>query len=177
MTCIVGLISGNKILIGADSAGVADLHLRTRADRKVFKKGKFIFGFTSSFRMGQILQYSFTPPKRHADMDVFTYMVTDFVNAIRKELQRGGYALKDKERESGGTFMVGYESRLFTIQDDYQVAENIVSYAACGCGEQYALGVLFATPKLTARRRVSMALEAAEANSAGVRRPFHIESL
>ena len=176
MTCIVGLINDGKVFIGGDSAGVHGLHVRTRADRKIFKNGRFVFGFTSSFRMGQILQFSFVPPKHHADTDVFKFMVTDFVNAVRKVLQSGGYALKDKERESGGTFLVGYESRLFTVCDDYQVAEVSLPYAACGCGEQYAIGALFATSKITPRRRIKIALEAAEENSGGVRGPFHIES-
>lgn len=59
MTCIVGLVENNKVYIGGDSAGVAGLSLMKRADEKVFKKDEFIFGFTSSFRMGQLIGGNF----------------------------------------------------------------------------------------------------------------------
>jgi len=60
MTCIVGLIDkeSKKIYMGGDSAGVANYSLSVRKDPKVFKRYGFIFGFTSSFRMGQLLMCS-----------------------------------------------------------------------------------------------------------------------
>jgi len=63
MTCIVGLVENGKVYIGGDSAGVAGLDITTRKDEKVFQKENMIFGFTSSFRMGQILRYSFKNPR------------------------------------------------------------------------------------------------------------------
>ena len=59
MTCIVGLVDNGKIYMGGDSAGVSNLDIRIRADQKVFKTGEFIMGFTSSFRMGDLLKYDF----------------------------------------------------------------------------------------------------------------------
>ena len=67
MTCIVGLEHKGKVYIGGDSAGVAGYSLSVRADQKVFINGNFIFGFTSSFRMGQILRFGFNPPRRHPE--------------------------------------------------------------------------------------------------------------
>jgi len=184
MTCIVGLVDDGKVYMGGDSAGVAGLKIRGRADKKVFKTGNFIMGFTSSFRMGDLLKYDFNPPKRHPDIDILKYMVTEFINEVRNCLKRGGYATKKEEVESGGTFLVGYERRLFSIYDDYQVGENILPFAACGCGEDYALGSLYSTSKISdhhtkvsGRMKIEMALEAAQEFSAGVREPFHIEVL
>ena len=42
MTCIVGLIDGSNVYIGADSAGVAGYGLTIMADEKVFINDRFI---------------------------------------------------------------------------------------------------------------------------------------
>ncbi len=179
MTAIVGLIDDGKIYMGADSAGVNGwLQHTSRADQKVFERKKFLFGFTSSFRMGQLLQYKMGIPLHDPEKEVFAYMVEDFVEAVRSCLKTGGYARKDNEEESGGTFLVGYRSRLFRIDGDYQVGESIIGYDACGCGEQPALGSLHSTAgieSLKPKQRIQMALEAAQEFSAGVREPFHIK--
>lgn len=177
MTCIAGIVQGGNVYIIGDSAGVGGLDLTIRADRKVFVNGDFVMGFTTSFRMGQLIQYAFNPPKRHPDKDVMAYMVTDFVDALRNCLKCGGFARKDSEAESGGTFLVGYAGRLFSIESDYQVAESVIGYDAVGCGDAYAKGVLFATYSQPPEDRLRLAMQAAEAHSAGVRGPFHIQSI
>lgn len=178
MTCIVGLVDNGKIYMGGDSAGVAGLDVRGRADRKVFKIGNFIMGFTTSFRMGDLLKHDFSPPQRYTSCDIYKYMVTEFINEVRTCLKRGGYAKKKEETESGGTFLVGYAGNLFRIADDYQVGQNILSFDACGCGENYALGSLCSTEAWTnPTKRIEKALSAAQEFSAGVREPFHIEVL
>jgi ATP-dependent protease HslVU (ClpYQ) peptidase subunit len=177
MTCIAGVVHKGKVWIGGDSAGVCDDHsLTVRSDRKVFVNGDFIMGFTTSFRMGQLLNHSFVPPQRHADQDVMRFMVTDFVNAVRECLKTGGYAERENEVESGGTFLVGYKGRLFMIGGDYQVGEAIDGFDAVGCGSDIAKGSLYASAKLEPRKRIEMALRAAERFSGGVRAPFHYVS-
>lgn len=178
MTCIAGLIDKGTIYMGGDSAGVnSSLSLAVRADQKVFIKDKFVMGFTTSFRMGQLLQYNLELSPRPESLDVFEYMVTSFVEAVRKCLKDGGFAEKKDEREKAGTFLVGYAGRLFCIESDYQVEETILPYATTGSGEDIALGVLFANAHLAPDERILQALEAAEQFNAGVRRPFIIKTL
>lgn len=172
MTCIVGIVEDGKVLIGGDSIASDGWNLMDRADAKVFKTGAFVMGFTTSYRMGQLLRYAFKPPKRHVDQDIMAFMVTDFIIAVRDCLKSGGYAKKDKDAEQGGTFLVGYEGRLFRIEEDYQVGESSDSYAACGCGQPFAMGALYATEGRSASERIDIALRAAEKNSSGVRGPF-----
>lgn len=179
MTCIVGHIDRkeNKVYIGADSAGVSGLNVTIRKDVKVFKVGEFVIGCTSSFRMIQLLRFSLNPPKRYEDDDVFKYMCTSFINEIRRCFREGGFLELDKNVESGGTFLVGYKSRLFCIENDYQVGESELDYDACGCGQYYALGALDATdPELNTKDRIIKALQIAANRSGGVRPPFNIES-
>lgn len=174
MTVIAGLIDKGRVYIGGDSAGVGGYDLTVRADKKVFRNGDFAMGFTTSFRLGNLLQHALTPPRRHPDDDIHKFMVNDFVDAVRECLKKGGYAKKEHETEEGGTFLVGYSGRLFIIYDDYQVGEPLDGYAACGCGESFALGSL-GTSKGAPRARIIKALEMAERHSGGVRGPFHIE--
>lgn len=174
MTCIVAVVEDGKVWIGGDSAGVAGYDLTVRADPKVFRNGDFVMGFTSSFRMGQLLAHAFQPPKRHADQDVFAYMVTGFVDALRQCFKDGGYAGQRDAREDGGTFLVGYQGRLFCIESDYQVRESIDGYDACGCGAPVALGALYQTAPGNPKGRLIAALKAAEHFNVGVRAPFNI---
>lgn len=178
MSCIVGIVENGKMYFGADSAGVdSSFNLRVRKDEKVFINSGFIMGFTSSFRMGQLLRYSFTPPQIKENQDVYSYMATDFVDAVRDLFKRGGYLVSEKGEEQGGSFLVGYKGRLFNIQDDFQVAECVENYDAVGCGEGYALGSLYSTQKLEPKERLKTALECAENFSAGVRAPFNFIEL
>lgn len=176
MTCIIGIIERGAILMGADSAGVGGYSLTIRADQKVFINGPFVMGFTTSFRMGQLLRYKFNPPPHPPGMDDHEFMVKHFVEAVRTCLKDGGFAEKKNEQESGGTFLVGYHGRLFRIESDYQVAESVHGYESCGCGDDIAKGALHVTPRLTAKRRILAALHAAEQFSAGVRGPFSVLS-
>lgn len=178
MTCIVGLVDQGKVYLGGDSAGVAGWSLTVRADSKVYSNGPYILGFTSSFRMGQLLRYAFDPPTPPAD-DLDRFMATTFIDAVRQCLQMGGYAKKDSEREEGGVFLVGVAGRLFEIHSDYQVGESVDGFSAIGCGDELALGSLHATSftGLTPHARVTMALQAAERFSAGVCGPFaHVDN-
>lgn len=173
MTCIVGIAHAGKVYLGGDSAGVGGWESVERADKKVFVNGEFAMGFTSSFRMGQILQYAFTPAKRHPEQEVMAYMVTAFIDGVRNALKAGGYASSNNNAEVGGTFLVGYAGRLFRIDSDYQVGESLDGYDAIGCGESHAKGALFAVADAPVHERIRLALSAAAHHSAGVRAPFN----
>jgi ATP-dependent protease HslVU (ClpYQ) peptidase subunit len=174
MTCIIGLVHDGAVYIGADSAGVAGMSLTVRADEKVFRLGKkMVVGFTSSFRMGQLIRYRMQgvePPARK----LTDWMVTEFVDRCRDVMSDGGFLEKKNDRISGGSFLVGVHGRLFAIFDDFQVSEAAEPFDAVGCGHDLAKGAMFATPGCQPRNRVMTALRAAEAMSAAVRRPFRI---
>ena len=145
MTCIVGVVDKGKVYIGGDSAGVSGLNISIRKDPKVFKVKEFVIGCTSSFRMIQLLNFSFKPPVIKKDRDLYEYMCTDFVDAVRKCFQKGGYLQKHKDGdEMGGTFLIGIRGRLFMIENDFQVAENHVPFDSVGCGEPFAKAALHA---------------------------------
>ena len=60
MTCIIGLKHADRIYIGGDRCGAAGYSVTVRTESKVFMREDsldrpFLFGYTSSFRMGQLL--------------------------------------------------------------------------------------------------------------------------
>jgi ATP-dependent protease HslVU (ClpYQ) peptidase subunit len=177
MTCIVGIAKDGVVTLGADSAGTAGYDRKIRKDRKVFTNGHLIFGFTSSFRMGQLLQYSLTPPPINEGQEQYEYAVKALIPAIRDTLRAGGYTHTDNGREEGGVFLVGFRGRLFYIGSDFQVGENTQGIESVGCGDAYALGAMHALPDAEPRARLQAGLDAAAAFSAGVAGPFHFVTL
>ena len=176
MTCIVGLVNRESVYIGADSAGLAGLTLSVRADEKVFGRPPFLMGFTTSFRMGQLLRYKLSVPLQQCS-DVQEFMSTIFIDSVRQCLKEGGWATTKDGRETGGIFLVGYQHRLFRIDSDFQVGENCGGFDAVGAGEDIALGALFATEGKEPLERILIALRAAERYSAAVRGPFIVMHL
>lgn len=176
MTAIVGLIHDGRVLLGCDSAGSNGWTICTRTDLKAFTTGRYVVGFSDSFRMGQILRWGFDPPQPPANGRLERFMCTTWIDTLRQALKDGGWAKKDAEQEIGGTFLVGVAGRLFRIESDYQVGQVDHEYAAIGSGEQPALGALAATARLGwgPKRRVRAALEAAELHIGSVRGPFHL---
>lgn len=180
MTCIVGLVDSGKVYIGGDSAGVANYSVVLRNDEKVFKNGEIIFGFTTSFRMGQLLRYKLAIPDHDPRIDDFKYLVTDFMDAVIKCFKDNHFAHESNSVVLGGEFLLGYKGRLYHIQDDFQVSSAIDNYNAVGCGEDYAKGamkILADVKELTAEEKVTKALEAAAYHSSGVSAPFKIISI
>jgi ATP-dependent protease HslVU (ClpYQ) peptidase subunit len=177
MTCIVAVADDGNVWMGSDSAAVRGLGLAVRRDPKIYRVGEFLFGFTSSFRMGQLLGYQFVPPEHPVDCDSDRYMATAFVDALRDTLKSGGYARSENGEESAGEFLVAYRGKIYQVCSDYQVGENLEPFNAVGCGAELALGALYATKGMHPEERIIIALEASEAFSAGVSAPFLVETL
>ena len=186
MTCIVALIHENKVLLGGDSAASDDKTglIFQRTDPKVFKVGQYGIGFVDSFRMGQILQYNWTPPvykptAGYRNLDKF--IRTKFVESVKESFQEHGYGRfgnsAGEDGDEGGIFIIAVQGagRIFTMDTDYHISEVDVNYMAEGAGQELALGSLFSTAQVkTPRKRVRMALEAAAKFNMSVRSPFTI---
>lgn len=182
MTCIVGYIEKETetVHIAGDSAGVAGLSIEVRSDPKVFTVGPFIMGFTSSFRMGQILMSSkFNPPAQNKSQDDYDYMITSFIDEVRRCFKKCGFLQTAKHGDDqGGTFLVGYKGQLYTIESDFQVGIPTNGYTSVGCGDDLAKGAMHALIALnkediTSEEMMTLALQAASHYSGGVLPPFN----
>jgi len=186
MTCIVALRHANRIYMGADSIGSNGYSVIHRKDKKLFRKKDMIIGYTSSYRMGQIIQYHLKLPthkkvgKDGELIDTHEYMVMYFIPELQKTLEKQQWLKKHNEVASGGVFLVAYMGEIFEIDSDFQVAIRHDEYNSVGCGEEYALGSLYATEDFCYNKpleRVKYALDAASYFSAGVGGDHIIEEL
>jgi len=166
--------------MGGDSAAVSGGNIqRTRLSKVFLADERFLIGYTSSFRMGQILQHKLRVQKqlRHGPYKQSDeeFMSTVFIDAVRSCMKDGGYTKIEYSVESGGTFLVGYNGRLYEVSEDFHVNTFIDGYSAIGAGWQYALGSIY-TSSITDSPRdiIQVALEAAEEFSTSVCGPFKI---
>ena len=173
MTCIVGLVDGEDVFIGADSASACGWRVRETNLCKVFRlRGGFVLGYTTSFRMGQILRWQLRVPKQKCKSDQ-KYMVTVFAECVREVLIEHGFAKRASNVDSGGEFLVGYRGKLYCIASDFQVNSMADGFDAVGCGEDFALGALKPSAG-NPRKRVLTALQVSAHFSGGVRGPFRV---
>ena len=176
MTCIVGLETENGVYIGGDSASVAGSSLQKTKLRKVFNTGEFLIGYTSSFRMGQLLQYQLSVEKQK-DIDDLKYLVTKFIPTIRTLLKDGGYTQISENREEAGFFLLGYKGKLYEVDCDFQVNCFIDGIASVGAGAKFIKGALVAylNEAVEERESILSALEDTSEYNAYVEEPFIVE--
>lgn len=172
MTVIVGITENDEVWIGGDSAGTSphDFGQSIRLDPKVIENGPALIGFCGSFRMGQLLGYTLRVPKLPEGGVTMSYMVNDFITAVRRLFRDAQFSMQDF-----GPFIVGIDGRMFTIYADFQVAEEASGFSAVGSGAGAAIGSLQTTRGMPAQDRLAIALAVAEEDNAAVRGPFTIK--
>lgn len=183
MTCIVGyVLDDGTTYLGGDSLGSNGYSGMIYRQSKVFHckdTDNAVIGYTSSFRMGQLLMYAknlFDELSISKDEINHEYMVTKFIPKLQELLANGGYERTDSGRKSSGEFLLGYKDRLYKVQTDYSVVESSNKIDACGCGEDFALGALYTVKDndLSPEEKLHTALRSASKFSVGVSPPFYI---
>ncbi|MEE8524607.1 MAG: hypothetical protein V3T72_11805 [Thermoanaerobaculia bacterium] len=192
MTDVVAVTDGQRVVIGADSAAISDREIHIRATPKVFRNGPYAVGFTTSWRMGQILNHLVElpePPRRLDDEQLERFMVTEVIETIRDAFTRHGFVktarvalsseITVEGQAMGGAFLIGIDGCIFEIREDFQVVRPGRRFAAVGAGAVLSLGALRALerlPDLSLEERTLAALEAAQDYSPAVRAPFRLVS-
>lgn len=164
MTCIVGIAFNGKVYIGGDTLGSDGFRKGVYDRPKVFKNNDFIIGYTTSYRMGQLLEASFIPPERlSSEKDDFIYIVNRVIPAIKSCLSRGGFEQSHNGKDEGGVFLLGYKGNLYEVQSEYSILK--ASHMAIGSGIDHAMGALSAihkiNPTMTPEEKITIAIEAA----------------
>jgi len=161
MTCVVGLIDNGIIHMAADSLGSGSYIKTERKDPKLFTmNNKAIVGFTTSYRMGQVLMYS--DLLKHQKNITHQWMVTEFIPRVQKLFAEAGIEKNENGVKACGSFLIGVHGKLFLIDSDYQVEESKDNYNVVGSGNEAAAGALYATKSMKdPYKRVKIAVEAA----------------
>jgi len=182
MTCIVGYVEDGTVYMGSDSAGSDWFTYTVRQEPKVFKRpgdrGEMIIGYTSSFRFGQLLEHALEIPIQPKNMNDHKYMVTSFMDAVRKCLGDGGFKKTKNDNEQGGTCLIGYHGKLWEMEDDFQIALCQKIGASVGSGVYAATAVLHILDEyeISPKKKVEKALQIAEKCVTTVKGPFKIIS-
>lgn len=187
MTCIVGIEKDGKVYIGGDSASVdgGNLNVDIVTTPKIFIRDEYIMGYTTSWRMGQILNFCGslpTPPAESETVnDLDKFMVTTFIPKVQKIFEQENFIPQHSDvKHGGGSFLVGTRGRLYTVHGDWQCIHQSRGWDAVGCGGSFALGSLYATRSCQHWEisiRINEALACAAYYSGGVKPPFIVRSL
>lgn len=137
MTCIIGCVrDGNVHMIG-DKMASNGFTGQVTPQPKVFTNNGFIFGYTTSFRMGQLLQYSWNPPSRTEGIEDDVYLYRDVVNSFVKLFKDNDYGCKNDSELETGEFIFGWGGRLFRHQSNHSLLEA-EEYVCEGSGTYHA---------------------------------------
>jgi ATP-dependent protease HslVU (ClpYQ) peptidase subunit len=182
MTCIAALVEKGKVYMAADSAATGGWSQCIRSDGKMFAvSDDMLLGVCGSLRVRDLLKYKL-PSLRYdpKQSDVTHFIVTDFVEAMRQCLRDGGACHSENGIDSfEGAVLIAFRGKLYEIDNDFQVAEQLAPYHAVGSGSDIAQGSLHSTHglKMSARKRLERAMLASERYNASVRAPFHFAVL
>lgn len=147
MTCVVAVKYEGKVWMGADHLG-SDGFIKTEfiENSKVFKNGDFLIGYTTSFRMGQILQYSWRPPHRVEGISDDQYFYKTVLDSVRNCFKDNDYGDKQGIDWQSGNFLVGWKGRLFEVENANALEHHKI--AAVGSGCYHAIGAMKALLKV-----------------------------
>lgn len=180
MTCIASYRdSFGNIYMGGDSIAFNEYTYITLNSPKVFIKSNMIFGFAGWLRMGQILQYDFDIPEHPKDMDDYAYLISVFIDSLITKYEDKKYAnVSDNVITAPGTFLLGYNKKIYKIEDNFQIIETNKNYESTGCGEDFALGAFWSMDKkkIDPIKRIENALLCASEFSL-VKKPFIVLKL
>jgi len=186
MTCTVGHVDGDVVVIGSDSSATDDsgaLSTR-RGSQKVWvarvqEDFSVLVGFSGGFAQGCWVRHNFKWPQRPVWMAPQQWLVARVQPALKTSLSgRFGSAAW---KEMDWALLVGLRSpgRLYVLSPCGDVEEASVPYAAIGAAAQLATGCLAAleAADLPSWVRVEQALYVSERFHSTVRAPMHILAL
>lgn len=181
MTVVVGLVDGERIILGADSAVSAGCE-RFAPGSKIVRRGGLLFACAGPSRLVQLLGHVLDVPPDDGG-DPYSYLVAKLAPAIR-EMIREHDGLHINNEHDGWEALIAYRGGLYSLCHDLSVTAY-AEYASVGCGRSLALGSLHSTGALlgadmaycTPPARVRLALEAAAAHDVHCSGPFRVEAL
>lgn len=149
MTCVLGIRGKNGVLLAADSQSSGDNLKRMDTDSKVFALGECMaVAYCGSGRFGQLLKHWLMdvldqPP---IDRDLRRWYVRDFQPVLRNVLADAGFLhiMEEDQTEHFGNsaFLLAVRDRLFCIEPDFSINENVLPFEATGSGGEAAMGAL-----------------------------------
>lgn len=132
MTCIVGLECSDGAVIAGDFCGSNGFTYQTVVPPKVFEHSQMKFGYTSTFRFGQIIEHvlddnTLYPPTEPEQ--TYRWLVKTFVPKIRAVFKDEEYKLND-----GCNAVLVVNGQVWELQNDLSVLRNEAGLCVVGSG-------------------------------------------
>jgi len=138
MTCIIAMTYKGKVhMIGDCEGSDGFIKAQYKKNPKCFKNGDFLVGHTTTFRLGQILQYEWNVPEKLQSQSENDYLYKTVIKSLKSTFDNNFFGHKDGVDFEGGTFILGYKGRICVVESNLQLLEY-EDYASCGCGAYHA---------------------------------------
>lgn len=171
MTTIVAVCKNGNVTMGADSQ-VTDNDRPNMHPlmEKITKNNGWLIAGSGDSNPCDIIQHIFIPPIPTAKEkeNLYKFMITKFVPAMRESLEENGYKPEPNDKDSGFSFLFAYDGEVFDISNDFSVLLNSDGIYGVGNGSKFAIGALYAGAN------VEKALEIAANNDVYTSGPFQI---
>lgn len=171
MTTICALVKAGIVTMGADSqvtdGGRPSNHTKME---KITKSNGYLLAGAGDVQACDILQHIFVPPVPTITerKDLYHFMITKFVPAMREVLDDNGYKPDPSDKEAGFSMLIAFDGEIFDIGNDFSVLLNQEGIYGIGAGSQFAIGAL------CSGKTVEEALEIAAKNDVYTSGPFQI---
>lgn len=184
MTCITAAIKDGVCAMAADSLAGGGGLCHACKTPKIIKKSAatnggsvpILIGYTSSFRMGDILRYVWEVPDFEGGVN--DWLVRRCIPSLRETFTDQGFMSQDAGRDVGGDFIIVADNRILLLQDDFSVIEPQEGYLSVGSGSLVATGAMWlesARSGSTAQSIVMAGVGAAKAHTPDVGGDFVVE--
>jgi len=139
MTCIVGVEFGDKAVIAGDFLGSNGHTKNINMQSKVFEHSGMIFGYTSSFRFGQVLECmlddnTLYPPTN--SNDTYSWLIRNFIPKLKKTLEENDC--------NAGVALICINNQIWQLHSDFSVLRNENGVSSVGSGEYHASAAIAA---------------------------------
>ena len=171
MTTIVAIVKNGHVILGADSQ-VTDGSRPNNHPKmeKITKNNGWLIAGSGDSQPCDILQHIFVPPVPSITerKDLYKFMITKFVPAMREALEENGWKEDPNDKDSGFNMLFAFDGEVFDIGNDFSVLLNGDGIYGIGSGSLVAIGALYAG------KTVEEALEYAAKNDIYTSGPFQI---
>jgi hypothetical protein len=133
MTCIIGIEAidknyNNVVVMAGDMLASNGHTKQLLTQSKVFKHSGIIFGYTSSFRFGQLIELCLNnnkliPPT--SKNDSYKWLVSAFV----PELQ---HIFQEQKYNESGFCLIGLNGKIWKLQSDFSIVQSELGYDSVG---------------------------------------------
>lgn len=145
MTCIVAIETKDNIILAGDKLGSTDYYTEVYSRPKVFRNGDFLIGYTTSYHMGQLLEFEWKQPTKEEGISDDVYIYRDVRQSIKRMFECNDFGQAkagDFNEPDLGNFIFIYKNKIYSYEPNSAILEHI-NVASCGSGSLVMKGAVY----------------------------------